>query len=284
MGYGRHNMLRWLKQKIQEWKCFSMGYGRYYDLASILALAGLVSALLTTAYLAAEKISSDQAVAAMQEMRDQFADQVDRMTDPQHPDYKSQSGYKVRIAQRQLEAADNRLNRVKNDESALLDKIGQAGTKDALINLTKGQLLTSDVAGAGDLAFSTTKTVSDAYSDTESEYQRRLREKIEELRRRNLAGPLQDQGSLTRDDMDFLVAAAELNHIVKQMEREGYNQNDPAFINPLNRYLENFYLQKDEAGLPPNIRRWLETIRAVRFGGAVEETATPTREPTPTST
>lgn len=276
--------MRWLARMIRDWRWLGMSYGRYYEVASILAFVALVSALLTTAYLATEKVSSDQAVAAMQKMRDQFADQVQRMTNSQHPDYEWQPGYKVRIAQKQLESADKLFKRVKNDEKVLLDKIGQAATKDALINLIKGQIFTSDVTGAGNLAFDTTLKISDAYAKSESEYQKRLRQKIQDLKKKNQAGPLQDQDGLTRDDMDFLIAAAELDHIIKQMEREGYDRNDPAFVNQLNRYIEDFYLEKDETILPPNIRRWLETIRVVRFGGTVKETPTSTLEPTPTST
>jgi hypothetical protein len=247
---------------------------RLYDLGSILAIVGLISALLTVSGLAYEKHQSDQAIAACYQYRDAIASNVEALRSAGEP------GFKIRFAEGQLQAAEAMCARVREGEAVLLDQAGIEATKDALIGLAKGEVFGAldegfynDLMSAVDLAFDTTLKVSDAYSNAESGHQTAVRDQMEAIRRR--LG--EDGRALGGDDLAFYIAATEVRYITERLRDQGVREDDDAYINIVRQYVRDAYLQPGEIPLPSRIAYWFDQIIQIRYSGAsqpVEATAT----------
>lgn len=230
------------------------------SLVNVLVTVGLISAFLITGGLGYDKLMSDRGTDALQQARDSLADRLSTMEDEGQP------GYKIRHVQATLSAMDKMLRRAKSDEKILLDKKGRAATKEALINLVKGAAL-NDILSLGDLALDTMFKLSDAHAGTRSAHQKRLSDKIAALRSRLEGAGSGSARPLQGDDLDFFIAAAELQHITKVVKEEhGIAESDPAFVNVLKRYLDDYYIREGERPLPADIRTWVDTIVEAQHG------------------
>ena len=222
------------------------------DLVSILAIAGLIGALIATGEAAYTKYQSNQAVAAAEQMVASFEDRLGQLQADDAP------AYQIRFAQTRLDAANTLLKRIRADERAYLDAYGEGATQAALINYIKGKLITSDFLSAAENAFNNAVGLSNAYSAKPGEIQQNYENAVTRL--------LGNDTTLQGDALDRYIAVAEYQNLVRLLQAKGYNPNDPAFVNTVRRFAQDYYMGDGETPPPAQVRTIMDQLIAETYG------------------
>jgi len=221
-------------------------------IAGVLAIAGLIGALIAVSEATYTKVQSDRAVAAAEQMVASFEAQLNQLQNGKAP------AYQIRFAEARLQAAQNLLKRIRADERAYLDAYGEGATRAALINYIKGKLITSDFLSAAENAFNNSVGLSSAYSAKPSEIQQNYENAVTRL--------LGNDTTLQGDALDRYIAVAEYQNLVRLLQAKGYDPSDPAFVNTVRRFAQDHYLEDGETPLPTEIRTIMDQLIAETYG------------------